>query len=201
MCRAVAELVAGSVPDRLDPVGDAGEGGLGLTAGQPLVSTSAQIAVAAGLRERLAAEHQPWPHGQTLVKGAGHPQSAPPTSRTVVNPRRSIRPASASARTVAYPAVQEAASTRSNVVSRRWTWASTKPGMTVAPAASMTLVSAAGAGGVPVPESAMTPPEISIQDRSLSVPAAGSSRCASRTNRVSVNGGSLLAVHCGLFQG
>lgn len=47
-------------------------------------------------------------------------------------------------------------------------------------------VSGDGLGGDPVPESAMSPPETSIQDRSLRNPEAGSRRWASRISRASV---------------
>ena len=102
------------------------------------------------------------------------PQSAPPASRTVVKPRRSIasstRPASRATSVVGRPCI----AARFSVVMVAWTWASISPGISVRPRASIRSAPAARIGRSLT--STMRSASTSTLLPGRSSPAAGSSR-------------------------
>ena len=122
------------------------------------VSTSSQAQVAAGAeRPRVS----PWPPVWLKARptrsssgpattpcstAAAMPGSAPPASRTVVKPRRTIASSARAAWTPTSVSGMAAARAKSMVDTITWTWASMSPGSTLAPAASISRPSPVATG-------------------------------------------------------
>ena len=131
---AAAQLVPGGLPDRVHAVGDPGQPVAG--AGVPVVAGLPGVAVPAGLADRVAAEEQPRPGIVPSATAAARPASAPPASRTVVNPRCSIASSSPAHFRAVYDAGRRGTMPRSACQALTCTCASMSPGSTVRPRTS-----------------------------------------------------------------
>ena len=174
--RARLDLLPRRAAHGVDPVADAPQRPQRSSKVAAVVGPAAEIRVAARLPQRLAAITRRGPSISPSSTARTRPWSAPPTSRTVVKPRRSIPFMVRAARSAVSEDGRAAFAPMSTREAITCTCASMRPGISTRPARSMRV--AAALRMRPSETSLMRSPSTSTSAPSATSPRSGSSIAA-----------------------